>query len=108
MSEGLRHCYDCNKDFIEEEWWTHPCVEAKRPIKDITIDYFYETTEEDGSKTIHAYGLNEVVYNLNLPKPDKLAELKKTTSDEKKQEDYSEWLRRRGNRTPQIGLNNRL
>ena len=27
-------------------------------------------------------------------------------SDEKKQEDYSEWLRRRGNRTPSIALNN--
>ena len=93
MHEGIRHCYNCNKDFIEEEWWVHPCVEAKRPVKDITIDYLFETTEDDGSKTFHAYGLNGNVYNLNLPTPDKLAELKKTT-DEPKQEDYSEWVRR--------------
>jgi hypothetical protein len=104
MREGLRHCYDCSKDYIEEEWWRHPCVEAKRPVKDITIDFSYETTEEDGSRTIHAYGLNGNIYRLNLPTPDKLAELKEAESDESKQEDYSDWLRRRGNRTCFLAL----
>ena len=105
MCEGLRHCYDCNKEFIEEEWWVHPCIEAKRPVKEITIDYTYETTEKDGSKTIHAYALNGNVYNLNLPTPDKLAELKKMVSDESKQEDYRDWLRRRGNSSGGPALN---
>lgn len=55
-------------------------------MKDITIDYLYETSEEDGSKTIHAYGLNGNVYRLNLPMPDKLAELKKAAIEEAKEE----------------------
>jgi hypothetical protein len=93
------HCFYCNKDFIEEEWWAHPCIESKRPIKDITIDFSYETNSEDGDKTIHAYDLKGNIYRMTLPNPDKLAALKKEASDESKQEDYADWVRRRGNRT---------
>lgn len=39
------------------------------------------------------------VYNLNLLASDNLTELKNAASDEKSQEDYSEWLRRRGSST---------
>ena len=63
------------------------------------VDYVYETVSEDGDKTIHAYDLNGNIYRLTLPNPKKLAELKKGASDESKQEDYGDWLRRQGNRT---------
>jgi hypothetical protein len=95
----MMHCYYCDKNFIDEEWRTHPCIEARRPVKDITIDFSYETTTQDGDKTTHAYDLKGNIYRLTLPNPAKLAELKKAASDESKQEDYADWLRRRGNST---------
>lgn len=48
---------------------------------------------------------------ITKPNPTKLAELKKGESDERKQEDYRDWLRRRGNRAsqriPATGLGDR-
>lgn len=41
------------KTFSKRSGGSHSCVGAKRPAKDIMIDYLYETFEEDGSKTIH-------------------------------------------------------
>jgi hypothetical protein len=99
MLEGSIRCVYCSKSFIEEEYLAHPCIEARRPVKDITIDLSYVTTTEDGDKTIHAHDLKGNIYRLTLPNPSKLAELKKEASDESKQEDYAEWVRRRGNST---------
>ncbi len=97
MNENLTTCIYCGKIFIGEEYRAHPCIQERLPVKDITIDFSYETITEDGEKTIHAYDLKGNIYRLTLPNPRKLAGLKAQASDEKKQEDYSDWLRRRGN-----------
>lgn len=99
MHENSRKCPWCMKNFIADEFMSHPCIVDRSPVKDIVIDFSYETETEDGDKTIHAYGLNDNIYRLTKPSPAKLAELKKEASDESKQEDYADWLRRRGNRT---------
>jgi hypothetical protein len=99
MNEGSIRCQFCGKSFIAEELRTHSCWTERNPVKDITIDFVYETVSEDGDKTIHAYDLKGNIYRLIKPNPTKLAQLKSEASDESKQEDYSEWLRRGGNRT---------
>src|SRR5574340_1509389 len=68
------------------------------PVKDSTIDHTFETRSDDSDKTIHACDLKGNVYRLTKPNPTELAELK-AESDEGEQENHSEWLRRRGNRT---------
>jgi hypothetical protein len=97
MGEGHMHCQFCGKSFIAEELKIHPCWMERNPVKDITIDFSYETVSEDGDKTIHAYDLKGNIYRLTKPNPTKLAELKRVESHESKQEDYSAWLQRRGN-----------
>lgn len=108
MTSEIARCPFCDRTFIGEELKRHSCFTERNPVKDITIDFSYETVSEDGDNTIHAYDLNGNVYRLTKPNPTKLAELKKGASAESKQEDYSEWLRRRGNSTGQLRLNNYL
>lgn len=99
MNKNTRECPYCKKVFIIEEFLNHPCISARNPVKDILVDLAYETESADGDRTIHAYSLDGSIYRLTKPNPVKLAELKKEASDESKQADYAEWLRRRGNRT---------
>lgn len=97
MSNGTTKCVYCGKSFIKEEWRSHPCVKDRHPLKEIVIDFSYETETADGNKTIHAYDLKGNIYRLTKPNPTKLVQLKSEASDESKQEDYSEWFRREGN-----------
>lgn len=94
MVEGMMLCIYCGKSFISEKYMSHPCIEIRRPVKDIVIDFTYETETEDGDKTIHAYDLKGNIYWLTKPNPTKLAKLKAQTSDASKQEDYADWARR--------------
>ncbi|HZW85020.1 MAG TPA: hypothetical protein VFE91_03850 [Nitrososphaerales archaeon] len=71
---------------------------CRNPVEEVVVDFTYETESPDGDKTIHAYSLDGRVILITKPNPAKLARLKQAESDEKKQEDYSEWLRRGGNR----------
>ena len=93
----------CGKSFITEEFLKHPCFVERNPVKDIVIDFVYETESRDGDKTIHAYDLKGNIYRMTKVNPTKLAELK--SSNESKQKDYRDWLRRRGNRTDYNTLN---
>jgi len=68
------------------------------PVEEVVIDFSYETTSEEGDKTIHAYALDGRILLITKPNPAKLVELKKAESDGRVTEDYSEWLGRRGNR----------
>lgn len=69
-------------------------------IEEIIVDYLFEQRENNGDATLYAFAIDGRILLLTTPNPAKLAELKKAISDESKQEDYSEWLRRQGNRTP--------
>jgi hypothetical protein len=68
-------------------------------IEEIIVAEACTTTSPDGDVTIHATRLDGTALLITKPNPTKLAELRKAESDEKKQEDYADWLRRRGNRT---------
>lgn len=72
---------------------------CENPVEEVVIDFYYQTRSEDGDETIHAYAIDGRILLITKPNPTKLAELKKGASDEKKQEDYAEWLRRRANTT---------
>ena len=69
------------------------------PVEEVVVDCWFEEKKENGDMVIHAYALDGRILWITKPNPTRLAELKKAASDEKKQEDYSEWLRHRGNRT---------
>ncbi len=64
-------------------------------VQDIAIDFYFEIESEDGDKTISATGLDGKIYRLTKPNPEKLKALKEAVSDESKQMDYLEWLRKR-------------
>ena len=98
-SSGFVRCQFCGREFIEEELRSHPCWVSRNPVKEVIIDFIYETEEPDGSKTTHAYDLNGNIYRLTKPNPAKLAELKRGESDGNLQEDYADWLRRRVDNT---------
>jgi hypothetical protein len=86
MSDGTERCNWCGKWFIEEELTKHPCFTERNPVKEITIDFVYETKSRDGDRTIHAYGLNGDIYLLTLPSAKNLKALRKEiASDESKQ-----------------------
>ncbi len=74
-------------------------MKCQNPVEEIVVDFVYETESDEGDKTIHAYALDGRILLITKPNPTKLAELKKGISDESKQEDYADWLRRGGNRT---------
>jgi len=80
-------CPKCGKVLIQEEIESHECF---FDVKSVDVEYYFEVKEKE-EDTIVAKKKNGdfvMLIKSNLP-----------LSDEKKQEDYSEWFRRRGNRT---------
>jgi hypothetical protein len=61
-------------------------------MRTIRISRWFTFKNSEGGDDILAYGLDGVLYSLE-------------TSPEGKQEDYADWLSRRGNRTFEIALN---
>ena len=50
---------------------------GQNPVQEIIIDFSYETQNEDGDQTIHAYTLDGRILLLTTPNATKMAELKK-------------------------------
>ena len=43
MGNDIKRCASCGKTFIAEEFTKHSCFTERNPVKDITIDFVYET-----------------------------------------------------------------
>lgn len=87
---NLVSCPNCNKSLITEEYGRHECA-SKPTVRRIPIKLWWASKTDKNEDLIMAVGLDGIVYRLvksNILLP-----------DESKQEDYADWLRRRGNRT---------
>ena len=61
---NIKECERCRKTMIEEEFPNHVCTPYLTGIKEIIIDYFYETVTKDGDRKIVAFGLDGRIYDL--------------------------------------------
>src|SRR5579872_2652376 len=69
MNQGnLKECERCRKTLIHEEFPTHVCVPDITGIREIMIDYSYETVTKDGDRKIVAFGLDGRIYDLIICK----------------------------------------
>ncbi len=72
---------------------------ACKPVREILVDYFFESESEKGDTILTAFALDGRIIQLVKPSGKRLEQYSKSESDESKQLDYQEWLRLRGNRT---------
>lgn len=66
-------------------------------VEEVIVDYFFEDQSENGDIVLSAFALDGRIIQLIKPSPKRLERYRKSESDDTKQEDYEDWLRRRGN-----------
>jgi hypothetical protein len=54
---------------------TTEVIGLPNPVQEIVVDFTYETENEDGDKTIHAYSIDGRILLITKPNPTKLARL---------------------------------